>query len=58
MTAESTKGPINVVQSGDVTLTSAVIWGRNDQPGLMLVEISTSADFKDATTYPRSWRCS
>ena len=51
VTAESPDGPFNVVQSGDVTSTSAVIWGRNDQPGEMLVELSTSADFKDATIY-------
>lgn len=54
VTAESPDGPFNVVQSGDVTSTSAVIWGRNDQPGLMLVELSTSEDFKDATTYQGS----
>lgn len=38
------------VQSGDLGLGRAVVWGRTDRPCRMWVEWSTRADFKGATT--------
>lgn len=35
------------VQSGDVSVDSAVVWARADRPSRMLVEISTTDSFKD-----------
>src|SRR5262245_7665102 len=34
------------VQSGDVSLDSAVIWARTDRPARMLAEVSTTDSFK------------
>src|SRR5262249_31344535 len=34
------------IQSGDVSIDSAVVWGRADRPARMLVEIATSDSFK------------
>jgi len=36
------------VQSGDVTSTSAIIWGRSDMPARMMVEVATKPDFSDS----------
>ena len=35
------------VQSGDVSIDSAMVWGRADRPSRMLVEIATTDSFKD-----------
>ena len=37
------------VQSGDVSLDSAVIWARADRPARMLAEVATSDSFKTIT---------
>src|SRR6516165_6698935 len=34
------------VQSGDVSLDSAIVWARADRPSRMLVEVATSESFK------------
>jgi alkaline phosphatase D len=34
------------VQSGDVSVDSAIVWARSDRPARMLVEISTTDSFK------------
>src|SRR5262249_62435410 len=34
------------IQSGDVSLDSAVIWARADRPARMLAEVATSDSFK------------
>src|SRR5919204_6800176 len=34
------------IQSGDVSLDSAVVWARADRPARMLAEIATSDSFK------------
>ncbi|MDI2129907.1 alkaline phosphatase D family protein [Yinghuangia seranimata] len=36
------------VQSGDATADSAVVWGRADRPGRLVVECSTRPDFHNA----------
>ncbi|GAB3429409.1 alkaline phosphatase D family protein [Flindersiella endophytica] len=38
------------VQSGDPTADSAVVWARADREARMLVDVSSSADFRRATT--------
>ena len=38
------------VQSGDVLADEATIWTRADQPGRMLVEVSTRPDFRHSRT--------
>lgn len=35
------------VQSGDVSLDSAVVWSRADRPSRMLVEVATTDSFRD-----------
>jgi alkaline phosphatase D len=35
------------IQSGDVSLDSAVVWARADRPARMLVEMATSDSFRD-----------
>jgi alkaline phosphatase D len=35
------------VQSGDVSIDSAMVWGRADRPSRMLIEIATTDSFKD-----------
>src|SRR6516225_5945039 len=34
------------VQSGDVSVDSAIVWARADRPSRMLVEVATSESFK------------
>lgn len=44
--AELTNQPILAIQVGDVTATSAVIWGRSDGESRLFVDFSTSPNFK------------
>ncbi|HSA50858.1 MAG TPA: alkaline phosphatase D family protein [Yinghuangia sp.] len=36
------------VQSGDATASSAIVWGRADRPGRLVVEYGTRPDLRDA----------
>src|SRR5918993_721608 len=40
------------VQSGDVDLTSGMIWARADRPARMLTEVATAESFSDGRTLP------
>ena len=35
------------IQSGDVSIDSAIVWARADRPARMLVEVATTDSFKD-----------
>jgi len=38
------------IQSGDVSVDSAVIWARADRPARMLAEVATTDSFKNSST--------
>ncbi|MBO0891487.1 MAG: alkaline phosphatase D family protein [Acidothermales bacterium] len=38
------------IQSGDVRATSATVWARSDRPARMLVQVSTTPDFREVRT--------
>ena len=40
------------VQSGDVTLSSGMIWTRTDRPARVMMEVSTTESFRDAMHLP------
>jgi alkaline phosphatase D len=40
------------VQSGDIAADSGMVWARTDRPAQMLVEVSTTESFRNATTLP------
>src|SRR6202041_1437512 len=40
------------VQSGDVSADGGVVWARADRPSQMLVEVSTTESFRDASALP------
>ncbi|UYV37140.1 alkaline phosphatase [Rhodobacteraceae bacterium D3-12] len=40
------------VQSGDVGIDSGMIWTRTDRPAKVMMEVSTTESFKDATKLP------
>src|SRR6516225_4004362 len=48
-TAVSAAGPVitHGIQSGDVSVDSAVIWARADRPARMLDEVATTDSFKN-----------
>ncbi|MEV4459384.1 alkaline phosphatase D family protein [Microbispora sp. NPDC049633] len=43
------------VQSGDATVDSAVVWGRADRPGRLVVEYGTRPDLRNAETVRGPW---
>ncbi|MYW00184.1 alkaline phosphatase D family protein [Streptomyces sp. SID3343] len=43
------------VQSGDATASSAIVWGRADRPGRLIVEYGTRPDLRDAHRVRGPW---
>ncbi|MFF7245294.1 alkaline phosphatase D family protein [Embleya sp. NPDC008237] len=43
------------VQSGDATASSAIVWGRADRPGRLIVEYGTRPDLRDAHCVRGPW---
>jgi alkaline phosphatase D len=50
--AGSRPGVSHGVQSGDVEMTSGVVWARSDRPARLLIEVATRESFADALRLP------